>query len=187
MAPRKFKIPRSADDDPLPLPQKKEDRKARPLGLTNAQWKTEVERRETVTIDRKGRDERKKAKDAAEAERAVTELVAVVAERAKAGFPAHVFSPHAGLYLPPDPWGSQASIVSPSSSPFSSSPSAFSLASPAMPHLRGSSEHGDGDPHSGFNPNAAFPHHPPPRGPSAFSTDTNRPYGGSSTCASSPA
>ena len=42
-----------------------------PPGLTNAQWKTEVERREIVTADRKGREKRKKAKETAEAKRAV--------------------------------------------------------------------------------------------------------------------
>ena len=41
--------------------------------------------------------------------------------------------------------------------------------------------------HGGFNPNIAFPHHPPPRGPSVFSTETSLPYGGLSVCASSPA
>ena len=122
MAPRKFNVPRSTDEPLPPPPQKK---KARPPGLTNAEWKTKVEHRHTLKTDRKGRDKRKKAKDAAEAERVMARLVAV--EREKAGFPAPVFPPHAGagLYLPPGAWGSQASVVSPSPPSFSLSPWAF--------------------------------------------------------------
>ena len=36
----------------------------RPAGVSNAEWLAEVERRKTVTADRKGKDERKKAKEA---------------------------------------------------------------------------------------------------------------------------
>ena len=56
--------------------------RGRPPGLSNTEWATEVDRRKTVTADRKGRDERKKAKEALQAQRAVLELVAA-AERGK--------------------------------------------------------------------------------------------------------
>ena len=72
MAPKKINVPRSANEDPPPIPKKRAGR-ARPPCLTNAEWKREVERSETVTADRKGREERKKAKEVAETERVVAE------------------------------------------------------------------------------------------------------------------
>ena len=105
--------------------------------MSNTEWAKEVDRRKTVTAVRKGRDERKKAKEALQAERAVSEVVAA-AEQGKPCFPAPspLFAPH-DLCLPPGAWGgqgSQASVPSSSLSTFSLSPSAFSPASPTTPH-----------------------------------------------------
>ena len=73
----------------------------RPPGLTNAQWKADVDRRAAVTTDRRNRLNTKKATDA----------VAEQEEASRAGM-VNLPPQPAGQY-PQGAWGSQQSVASP--------------------------------------------------------------------------
>jgi hypothetical protein len=112
---------------------------ARPPGVSKAEWRADVQRREAVTADRRNRLIAKRARDTA---------AAAAAEASRAGM----------MNLPPDhcpqaAWGSQASVASPVN------------LSPPPPQwgYTPSPGYSDGDAHGGFNPNITFPHGAPPR------------------------
>ena len=72
MAPKKFNNPRAAGEEPSAkragaTSAGRGRGRGWPDGLSDTEWANEVERRKTVTADRKARDERKKAKEAEEA------------------------------------------------------------------------------------------------------------------------
>ena len=150
MPPKKYSGPRpvATADSTQPKQRTLRAPQAKPSGVSNAEWRAEVQRREAVTTDRRNRLNAKKAKAAAAVEQA---------EASRAGMmnpPGH--GPQATwgsqcvagqLLPPPPPWG------------YAPSPS-----------------YSDGDTHGRFNPNITFPHGAPPRAsPSGLNPDQRTP------------
>ena len=120
---------------------------SKPPGMTNAEWKADVERREAVTADRRNRAKKAREKAAHAAAMATVEHAAEQAEAARAA----MMNPPGGH--PYAAW-SQQSVGSPAG--FSSSPQPWGCTP--------SPGYADGDAHGGFNPNITFPHgHPAQR------------------------
>ena len=86
MPPKKYVMPRAATDPAAAAPPKQRKPRAplsKPPGMTNAEWKADVERREAVTADRRNRA--KKARErAALAAAAAAEQAERSAEQAEA-------------------------------------------------------------------------------------------------------
>ncbi|XP_020147238.1 uncharacterized protein [Aegilops tauschii subsp. strangulata] len=161
MPPKKFVMPRAATDPAAAAPPKQRKPRAplsKPPGITNAEWKADVEHREAVTVDRRNRA--KKAREKAAHAAAVAAAEHAAAEQAEAA--------RAAMMNPPGhPYAawSQQSVGSPAG--FSSSPHPWSTPSPG---------YADGDTHGGFNPNITFPHgRPVQRTPSPAFTDVQYP------------
>ncbi|CAM0902630.1 unnamed protein product [Alopecurus aequalis] len=171
MASKKYKAPRAAADPAVPKVSKPRIPKPRTPGLTTAEWKADVHRRQVVTGERAKRGEAKKKRHAAAAEEQASRAI-MVNDRHQPR------PPHASQYAQGVWVASQQSVASPASfSPavwtYSSSPDYAAddaLAPPAFAI----------DPHSPppFGPG-------PPRGP-AFTADVNSPYRYSSAYSSSP-
>ena len=75
MAPNKYKAPRAAADPAVMNVRKPRAPKPRPPGLTTAEWKADVDRRQVVTGERAKRGEAKKKRDAAAAEEQASRAV----------------------------------------------------------------------------------------------------------------
>ncbi|XBH56632.1 hypothetical protein VPH35_078415 [Triticum aestivum] len=163
MPPKKYVIPRAATTATVSVAQPKQRKPrvppSKPPGMTNAEWRAEVQRREAVTADRRNRAIAKKARDNA--------ACAAAADQDEAE------ATRVGMMNPPGghaqyaPW-SQQSVGSPSG--FSSLPQPWGCTL--------SLGYADGDAHGGFNPNVTFPHgHPAQRTPSpAFAGMQYPPY-----------
>ncbi|KAE8795043.1 putative methionyl-tRNA synthetase [Hordeum vulgare] len=109
---------------------------ARPSGVSNGEWRADVQRREAVTADRWNTLIAKKARDA------TTVAVAKQGEASRAGMmnpPGH---------YPESVWGSQQSVASPAN---------FSLLLPPSGYAP-SPGYFDGDAQGGFNPTITFSH-----------------------------
>ncbi|XP_073357368.1 uncharacterized protein [Aegilops tauschii subsp. strangulata] len=160
MPPKKYVVPRAAATATASVAQPKQRKPRAPLskppGMTNAEWRAEVQRREAVTANRRNRAITKKARDNA------ARAAAVSADQAEAE------ATRVGMRNPPGshaqyaPWGQQG-VGSPSPQPWGCTPSPG---------------YADGDAHGGFNPNVTFPHgHPAQRTPSpAFAGVQYPPY-----------
>nr|XP_020151697.1 nascent polypeptide-associated complex subunit alpha, muscle-specific form-like [Aegilops tauschii subsp. strangulata] len=98
-------------------------------GMSNAEWRAEVQRREAVTADRRNRAIAKKARD--NAARAAAAAASAEAEATRAG----MMNPP-GSHAQYAPWGQQG-VGSPSPQPWGSPSPGYA----------------DGDAHGGFNPN----------------------------------
>nr|XP_020150183.1 nascent polypeptide-associated complex subunit alpha, muscle-specific form-like [Aegilops tauschii subsp. strangulata] len=114
---------------------------SKPTGMTNAEWRAEVQRREAVTADRRNRAIAKKARD----------NVACATAAAASADQAEAEATRAGMMNPPGshaqyaPWGQQG-VGSPSQQPWGSPSPGYA----------------DGDAHGGFNPNPAYASSPTP-------------------------
>ena len=89
MAPKKYVVPRAAATATASVAQPKQ-RKPRappikPPGMSNAEWRAEVQRREAVTADRRNRAIAKKAGDKAARPAAAASADQIEAEAARAG------------------------------------------------------------------------------------------------------
>ncbi|XP_020193119.1 uncharacterized protein [Aegilops tauschii subsp. strangulata] len=174
-------VPRVATDATAAVAQPKQRKQrappSKPPGMSNADWRVEVQRREAVTTDQRNRANAKKARDsAALTAAAVAEQAERSAEQAEAAC-AGMMNPPSG-HGPYAPWSKQ-SVGSPDG--FSSSPQPWACTP--------SPGYADGDTHGGFNPNITFPHgHLAQRTPSpAFAGVQYPPYAYSPpTYASSP-
>nr|XP_020168005.1 uncharacterized protein LOC109753517 [Aegilops tauschii subsp. strangulata] len=165
MSPKKYVIPRAATSVTATVAQPKKRKlrapPSKPPGMSNADWRAEVQRREAVTADRRNRALAKKARDnAARAAAAATDQAE--AEAARVG----MMNPPGG-HAQYAPW-SQQSVGS----------SAGFLLSPQPWGCTPSPGYSDGDAHGEFNPNITFPHgHPSQRTPSpAFAGVQYPPY-----------
>ncbi|XBI53787.1 hypothetical protein VPH35_035951 [Triticum aestivum] len=137
MPPKKYVVPRAAATATASVAQPKQRKprapSSKPPGMTNAEWRAEVQRREAVTADRRNRAIAKKARDN------VARAAAASADQAEAE------ATRAGMRNPPSshvqhaPWGG---VGSPSPQPWGCTPSPG---------------YADGDAHGGFNPNVTFP------------------------------
>ena len=148
MPPKKYVIPRAATTATASIAQPKQRKPrappSKPPGMTNAEWRAEVQRREAVTADRQNRAIAKKARD----NLARAAVAAASADQAEAE------ATRAGMMNPPGshaqyaPWGQQGV----------GSPQPWGSPSPGYT---------EGDAHSEFNPNVTFPHgYPAQRMPS---------------------
>nr|XP_020181262.1 vegetative cell wall protein gp1-like [Aegilops tauschii subsp. strangulata] len=168
MPPKKYVLPRAATASTAAVAQPKQRQPrappSKPPGMSNADSRAEVQRREAVTIDRRNRANAKKARDSAALAAAAyqAELSAEQAEAACVG----MMNPPGG-HAQYAPW-SQQSVGSPAG--FSSSPQPWGCTP--------SPGYADGDAYGGFNPNITFPHgHPAQRMPSpAFAGVRYPPY-----------
>nr|XP_045088732.1 uncharacterized protein LOC123497030 [Aegilops tauschii subsp. strangulata] len=156
MPPKKYVVPRAAATATASVAQPKQRKPrappSKPPGMSNAEWRAEVQRREAVTADRRNRAIAKKARD--NAARAAAAAASAEAEATRAGMMNPPGS-HA-LYAP---WGQQG-VGSPSPQPWGSPSPGYA----------------DGDAHGGFNPNVTFPHgHPAQRTPSPAFTGVQYP------------
>nr|XP_020151135.1 uncharacterized protein LOC109736322 [Aegilops tauschii subsp. strangulata] len=158
MPPKKYVVPRAAATATASVAQPKQRKPrappSKPPGMSNAEWRAEVQRREAVTADRRNRAIAKKARD--NAARAAAAAAAAEAEATRTG----MMNPP-GSHAQYAPWGQQG-VGSPLPQPWGSPSPGYA----------------DGDAHGGFNPNVTFPHgHPAQRTPSpAFAGVQYPPY-----------
>ena len=137
MAPKKYVVPRAAATATASVDQPKQRKPrappSKPPGMTNADWRVEVQRQEAVTVDRRNRALAKKARDnAARATAGAAAADQAEAEASRAG----MMNPP-GNHAPYAPWGQQG-VGSPSPQPWGCTPSPG---------------YANGDAHGGFNPN----------------------------------
>ncbi|CAM0912404.1 unnamed protein product [Alopecurus aequalis] len=143
MPPKKYKAPRAAVDPAVPKVRKPRAPKRRHVGLTHAEWKVDVDRRQVVSSERAKRGMAKKKRDASAKEQASRAVMANDRQQPR--------PPHASQYAQCVWAASQQSVVSPAS-----------FSPPVWAY------YADGDALGGFNPNTAFQarpriHHRPMR------------------------
>ncbi|KAE8799104.1 putative methionyl-tRNA synthetase [Hordeum vulgare] len=114
-------------------------------GVSDAEWRADVQRWEAVTIDRRRRFDAKRMMDAAEA------AVAAAVDKEEAS--------RAGMVNPPGrnphaTWRGRQVVA----------PATFSPSMPPWWYVP-SPRYSDGDAYGGFNPNNTFPHGAPQRPP----------------------
>nr|XP_045086279.1 uncharacterized protein LOC109751380 [Aegilops tauschii subsp. strangulata] len=158
MPSKKYVVPRAEATATASVAQPKQ-RKSRappskPPGMSNAEWRAEVQRWEAVTADRRNRAIAKKARD--NAARTAADAASAEAEATRAGM-MNLPGSHAQYA----PWGQQG-VGSPSPQPWGSPSPGYA----------------NGDAHGEFNPNVTFPDgHPAQRTPSpAFAGVQYPPY-----------
>nr|XP_045086383.1 proline-rich protein 36-like [Aegilops tauschii subsp. strangulata] len=161
MAPKRYVVPRAAATATASVAQPKQRKPrappSKPPGMTNADWRVEVQRREAITTDRRNRALAKKARDNAAHAAAGAAATAASADQAEAEATRAGMMNPPGNHAPYAPWGQQG------------------VGSPTLQPWR-SPGYADGDVHGGFNPNVTFPHgHPAQRTPSPAFTGVQYP------------